>query len=207
MKVKGVENTGMPSTIFSSKGEARIWGLRMREAMPLDQLDTVSARCIGRLLAMPEFAHAATLLTYVGSKPGELQTRALIERSIGLGKSVLVPITRARGIMEWSRLARYEDLVMSSRGILEPRPDAVALADPTHGLCVVPGLCFHENGHRIGFGGGYYDRFLATFVGTSIALAPEALCHVAFPVEPHDQPVSLIITENGCYATGSPTSE
>ena len=188
---------------FLTKAEARTWGLQRRAAIPAAEREAIRAMSTARLVASPLFARVETLLTYVGSKGSELDTRPLIEGAIADGKTVLVPIAWPGGIMLWSQLERLSDLEMTSRGILEPRPESVVLAVPAGGLCIVPGVCFRRDGHRIGFGAGYYDRFLSNFQGTAVALAPEALFGVDFPVEPHDRAVSAVFTEAAVHVQAS----
>lgn len=188
-----------PNRVFTSKADARAWGLGMRAALDATIRLDLGRAIATRLLAMPEYQRAHTLLTYVGVKSGELDTMALIEAAWAGGKAVLVPLTRPGGGMEWSRLDGMADLMRTPRGLLEPRPDALRPVDPADGLCIVPGVCFRSDGHRIGFGGGYFDRFLAGFGGSTVALAPEALFGVEFPVENHDQPVAVVVTETATH--------
>ncbi len=184
-----------------SKSEARAWALQYRAAIAEAERGVIGRKSIARLVKSPCYEQAGTILTYVGSKGTELETGPLIEMALADGKMVLVPVTRPGGVMLWSRLERLTDLEMSTRGILEPRATSISWETPGHGLCVVPGVCFRHDGHRIGFGGGYYDRFLDTFAGTTVALAPEALFGVDFPVEAHDRPVAVVFTEAGAHRT------
>ena len=187
---------------FQTKAEALAWGLRVRDQMPPVDRNAISAAATRRLVESQLFAHAETVLCYVGSKGSELDTRPLIEAALAARKQVLVPVTRPGGAMLWSRLVRLSDLEFTPRGILEPRADSIDLIKPDGGLCIVPGVCFRSDGHRIGFGGGYYDRFLSHFQGSAVAIAPKALFGVDFPVEKHDRAVSVVFTE----ATAHPTS-
>lgn len=192
----------MHTPTFLSKSEARAWALQHRAAISETERGVIGRSSIARLVESPLFSQAKTILTYVGSKGTELETGPLIAMALAAGKMVLVPVTRPGGVMLWSRLERLTDLEMSTRGILEPRANSISWETPGDGLCVVPGVCFRHDGHRIGFGGGYYDRFLDTFTGSTAALAPEALFGVDFPVETHDRPVSVVFTEAGAHRTG-----
>ncbi|MBX3177842.1 MAG: 5-formyltetrahydrofolate cyclo-ligase [Candidatus Hydrogenedentes bacterium] len=180
---------------FSTKAEARDWARRVRAAISLADRARMSRTIAERLAADPRFVGASAVLTYAGAKAGELDTRPVMEHAWRLGKRVLVPLTRPGGALAWSALRAWADLEATRLGLLEPRPGAVDLVVPDGGLCITPGLCFRADGHRIGFGGGYFDRFLAGFRGTPIALAPDAIWGVRFPVEPHDIPVEAVITE------------
>lgn len=192
--------------IFPTKAAARGWGLSLRTALPDHERVALGHRIVARLCRSREFQEATTILTYVGSMPGELDTRPIIEGALHRGKAVLVPITRPGGIMEWSTLLRLKDLERSPRGILEPRVSARDLVTPTSGLCVVPGVCFRRDGHRVGFGGGYYDRFLAGFGGLPVAICPAMFYGVEFPVESHDRCVSVVVTESTLYRLAEPIS-
>jgi len=184
---------------FDTKDEARAWARQRRQALAQVEGTRLGDAITDRLLTLPAYREAATVLTYIGSMPGELDTRPLIEAALASGKRVLVPITLPLGRMAWSCLERIEDLVRSRRGILEPPPSLRRLVAPSAELCVVPGLCFSRVGHRIGFGAGYYDRFLDQFDGESVGLSPEALFGVEFPAEPHDRRVHSVITEQGIH--------
>ena len=198
---RGTKDNGqMHPPTFQNKAEARAWAFQRRAAISESERGAIASMSIARLMDSPLFSQAESLLTYVGCKGSELDTRPLISESIAMGKSVLVPVTRPGGVMLWSRLERLSDLELTSRGILEPRSTSISWVKPAGGLCVVPGVCFRRDGHRIGFGGGYYDRFLDTFTGNAIALAPEALFGVDFPVEAYDRPVSVVFTEAGAHA-------
>lgn len=195
----------MQSPNFKSKTEARAWALQRRAALSPAEHRAISDAAIQILLNSAAFSVADTLLCYVGVKGGELDTEPLVRAAIERGMNVLVPMCRPGGLMVWSRLQRLEELEMTSKGILEPAAAWVRLEEPHEGLCIVPGLCFRRDGHRIGFGAGYYDRFLCHFRGDTVALTPECLLGVEFPVASHDIPVASMVTESGMYRA-APTS-
>lgn len=194
-----IHNSPMHPPTFQTKAEARAWGLRLRDQIPPAALGAISAVATRRLVESDEFTRAEILLCYAGSKGSELDTKPLMEQALAAKKQVLVPITRSGGVMHWSRLKDLSDLKITPRGILEPHPQAIDLVEPEGGLCIVPGVCFRSDGHRIGFGGGYYDRFLSQFHGIALALAPEALFGIDFPVEPHDRAISAVFTETAVH--------
>lgn len=198
--------TATASPTFSTKTEARAWALRERGTIPPAAHAALSAAIATHLTASAAFDRADRLLTYVGAKDGELDTAPILSRAWAMGKEVLVPITGPGGEMAWSRLETMEALERTPLGLLEPRRDSLCLVEVRDGLCLVPGACFRHDGHRIGFGGGYYDRFLAAFGGVAMALSPNALFGVRFPIEPHDRPVSAVVTETGVHPTGGTTA-
>ena len=80
--------------------------------------------------------------------------------------------------------------------IMEPNPEVCEkYEDFSHGLCLVPGLCFDMQGFRLGFGKGYYDRFLQNFSGTSVGLCYSKCIEHTLPSGVFDRPVDAVITE------------
>lgn len=189
-----------PAIVFQSKTEARQYARRLRTMWDAPTLTHLGEAITDQLLGQERFRKAEALLTYVGSMPGELDTRPLIATALDSGKKVYVPVTKARGIMAWVSLASLDGLVRTPRGLLEPSPQECTTAPPPTALCIVPGMLFRSDGHRIGFGGGYYDRFLPHHQGTTLALAPAECYPHHFPVEAHDIPVDYVVTENGIFA-------
>ena len=100
--------------------------------------------------------------------------------------------------------ASLDELVPGTKGILEPADDAPALTEPAQlvgSVCLVPGLVFDGAGHRGGYGGGYYDRFLAFYPGDKIGLARTGMISSnPLPVEKGDVPVDFIATEFGVWS-------
>lgn len=147
------------------------------------------------------FAAARTLLIYVSSKDHEVNTDDLIDHALGEGKTVLIPVTGA-GVLElkWSRLCHRNELVPARFGLLEPRPEHLRLVPPPDdALCIVPGIAFTRAGERLGYGGGYYDRFLKSFAGVSLGLAFELQIVPSLPLTETDRPVQHVVTESHWY--------
>ena len=86
-------------------------------------------------------------------------------------------------------------LVPASFGILEPPADAPLLARPDIDLALVPAVCYDRRGFRLGFGGGYYDRWLSGFSGFTVGLCRDCVLQDRVPTEDHDCRVDLLLTE------------
>jgi 5-formyltetrahydrofolate cyclo-ligase len=171
--------------------------LAARRSLTPDELARRSRAIAERLNSIPEFRDARALLIYVSSKDNEVDTLEPIRNALDDNRMVLVPVAMpsTREIL-WSQLRSLDDLEPSTFGILEPRNDRVRPVEPTEAdVAIIPGIAFDAAGHRIGYGGGYYDRFLGKFRGTKIALAYELQIRDSIPVEPHDLPVDTIVTE------------
>jgi 5-formyltetrahydrofolate cyclo-ligase len=154
-----------------------------------------SARAAGeRLAALPEVGMARTVMVYLGHG-SEISTEPLIERLAVSGRILLVPVVRGDEIQPWA--FRPGDPVQPGPyGPSEPVHSAPA--DPaTVDLVVVPGLAFDRSGHRLGQGGGHYDRFLPFLRpdATRVGLCFDTQLLDRVPHEPADEPVDIVVTD------------
>ena len=120
-----------------------------------------------RLLELSAFQEAKTLATYL-SFDHEFSTADLIQAALQLGKRVCVPRTYPQGRMEF---VEYDpDILEKTRfGLLEPNEKGKIVDQSEIDLIHVPGLVFQSKGYRIGYGGGYYDRYLADYTGRTVS--------------------------------------
>ena len=138
----------------------------------------------------PFYKEAKTIATYL-SFPHEFQTARLIEQAQKDEKTILIPKTYSHGKMDFV-VYKPEQLERNSFGLLEPQGDFTILEPSQIDLIHVPGLAFNTSGYRIGYGGGYYDRYLEHFPGNTIStLYP---CQIQnFHPDPHDIPVKEVL--------------
>ena len=88
------------------------------------------------------------------------------------------------------------DLSPGSFSLMEPDPKKCRkVTDFTEGLCIVPGLCFDYEGYRVGFGKGYYDRFLSVFRGTTVGICYSRYTEKLLPRGAHDRHTDILVTE------------
>ncbi len=129
----------------------------------------------------------------------EWNTKPIIETAWDEGKSICVPKCRPKERkLDFYRINTYEQLEVVYYNLLEPIPEETQkVAKRMIELLIVPGLLFDRSGFRIGFGGGYYDRFLSDFPNNRISLASNTQIVEELPAEPLDIPVDRIITESG----------
>ena len=120
-----------------------------------------------RFIQLPAFQEAKTLATYL-SMGNEFSTASLIQAALQLGKRVCVPRTYPQGRMEF---VEYDpDILEKTRfGLLEPNEKGKLVDKSEIDLIHVPGLVFQSKGYRIGYGGGYYDRYLADYTGKTVS--------------------------------------
>jgi 5-formyltetrahydrofolate cyclo-ligase len=148
------------------------------------------------LLSLKEFKEADLILTYI-SKENEISTLDFINQCFILKKRVAAPLTGVDEI-EFREFENLSDTEMGKFGIREPLKTC-KLAQISKGtFCVVPALACNKRGFRLGYGKGYYDRFLNSFSGTSAVLCYEENI-IEIPVENHDRAADIIITEGGVF--------
>ena len=137
------------------------------------------------IISLPEYSAAdAVLLFYpIGSEP---DTLLIASDALAKGKTVAFPVTRGRE-MSFFSVSSLNGFIPGAMGIPEPdAKDALPLTAGKSSLCVVPALAVDKTGHRIGYGGGCYDRFLEEYAGFSVCIVFPQLEKEALPAEPHD---------------------
>ena len=176
------------------KAELRKKILQEMKSLSQEQKQAMDQVLTERFLQHPFYQEAKTIATYL-SFPHEFQTQELIERALKDGKKVLIPKTYPKGRMEFV-VYDPQQLVKTSFGLLEPQGDLEVVEPSQIDLIHVPGLAFTTEGYRIGYGGGYYDRYLEHFAGhTMSTIYP---CQVQeFNFENHDIPVQEVLIYEG----------
>jgi 5-formyltetrahydrofolate cyclo-ligase len=182
----------------SKKKEMRAQLLLQRGALPVEVCQAKSLEISSRLLASPEFKAARVIQCYLAVAT-EAQTAQVIRQALRLKKRVAVPITDPnKRMLSLSELADLNpDMLQPGPfGILQPRPSSFRAVQPSEiDLWLLPGIAFDEEGNRLGFGGGYYDRFLPGRRGAAIGLAFDFQIVESLPVEENDHSVDQVITE------------
>jgi 5-formyltetrahydrofolate cyclo-ligase len=176
-----------------------------RDAIPEQERKKRSAAITEKVLQLKEFQAAQTIFAYVSFR-SEVSTEQLIIQSLSLGKRIAVPLTITENFLLKPYLISdpEKDLSPGYCDIPEPDPTRLQSVSPVDiDLIILPGSVFDPCGGRLGYGGGYYDRFISL-------QAPQALrVGVAFeeqvvsvvPVEEHDQPVHILVTEERVIST------
>ncbi len=182
----------MAGSIAAQKRTLRQKAIATRIA--LTDRDSRSRAIADRLESEDLFRNASAILTYV-SKPEEVNTRGIIERALASGRAVLTPRVGDNQALEWVRIEAVNALQTGSFGVMEPIGPATTLEISSDGVALIPGVAFDRAGFRLGWGKGFFDRFLATFAGASIGLAFDCQLYESLPREPHDRAVDYVITE------------
>lgn len=147
------------------------------------------------LLSLPAFFKSDVIHTYVSSKNNEVDTHDLIRWLLKEKKKVVVPISDpSTRQMRHSEILSLSELSVNAFGIYEPKLERMVKPSDIE-VVIVPILAVDRKGTRIGFGGGYYDRFLHDLQVPSIALAYDFQIYDEISAENHDHPVSFIVSE------------
>ncbi len=131
----------------------------------------------------------------------EWSTKSIIEFGWQQGKTIAVPkCIPSDKRMIFYQLDHFGQLESKYYNLLEPKPEETKEVPKSEiELLIVPGLLYDHRGYRIGFGGGYYDRFLTDYQNNTVSLVYSRQLFESLPTDPFDIPVQHIITENGIF--------
>ncbi len=183
------------STTAEEKRRLRQEVRRRLAGLSPDQARRSDEALFSAFLSLPQVRAAQTLFLFWGIPGREPATEALVRALTAQGKQVGLPrMLPGRG-MEVRLYRPQVPLVPVSFGLWEPPEDAPLLDKSSIQLALVPALCYDRAGYRLGFGGGYYDRWLEGFSGLPVGLCRDCVLQDRVPREPHDRRVSLLLTE------------
>ena len=174
------------------KSELRKQVLHEMKAISQEQKQFIDQALTEQLLQHPFYQEAKVIATYL-SFPHEFQTQGLIEQALKDGQKVLIPKTYPKGRMDFV-VYDPQQLVKTSFGLLEPQGDLEVVDASQIDLIHVPGLAFTREGYRIGYGGGYYDRYLEHFTGHTLSTVYPCQIRDFIP-EDHDIPVQEVLID------------
>ena len=181
---------------MDSKKDIRKHVLEKRNCISDKEWEDKSRLICKKVVTHPFFLHADAIYCYVDYRH-EVGTRGIIEQAWKLGKKVAVPKVNGDE-MEFYYIHSFDDLKDGYKGILEP--EDIFLARDENAFVIMPGAAFDKSGNRIGYGRGYYDKYLYTHPDHKIiALAFELQMVNAIPVDIHDVCPDIIITEENTY--------
>ena len=190
----------MSVNIKLEKTELREGYKTLRKAMSPKEKKALDEKIANRLIGLWAFRECKTLMCYI-SKDIEVDTVAIVETALKLGKSVAAPrcIDNTRQ-MSFYRFSSYDELQNGSYGLLEPQaiPEN-KVTDFSECLCVVPAISFDEDGYRLGFAKGYYDRFLSNYDGRTVGICYSSCVNDALPRGRYDRKVDMLVTEKKLY--------
>lgn len=174
--------------------------LALRDAMPAKEREEKSRRIMETLVSMPVYRETDTILTYVNYR-SEVNTTDLVNKALADGRRVFAPKVSGE-TMEFYQMTGMEDLREGYKGIREPVSGRIfgPEADTGHTLMLMPGAVFDGKCRRLGYGKGFYDRYLKRMSETGLLIHTLALCFECqvlpeIPFEEHDIRPQMVLTE------------
>lgn len=186
----------------STKSNLRAKYKKYRKCLSNEKKQSFDKKIAETLFSLESYINSSIIFTYV-SKPLEVDTIGIIKQAFKDNKSVAVPRCLISGrLMNFHLIKSLDDLEHGTFGVLEPIVSkCTPIKDFSNGLCIVPGFAFDHDGYRIGYGKGYYDRFLIHFNGTTVGLCYNNCISSCLPHGAFDKTVDFIITERNIFAT------
>lgn len=155
----------------------------------IENKDQKGEKIAKSLLSQPFFLTAQTIMVYMSYR-NEVDTFSLIDEMLAQGKKLCAPVCTSCGVMVAKEFGATSELLRGAYGILEPQGKEITQID----LVIVPGVGFNDRFHRLGYGAGYYDRFLSNTSAVTCGLFYDEQ-RTEFLEEAHDLPLDYIITE------------
>ncbi len=182
---------------MEAKKDIRKCVLDRRNSLSKKEWEEKSHRIIEKLTSHPFFLEAAEVYCYIDFR-NEVKTRDFIEQCWKSNKKVAVPKIEDEQ-MKFYYISSWDDVAAGFCGIYEPHTNH--LAEESSACIVMPGAVFDQKLNRIGYGGGYYDKYLQNHPNCqTIALAFALQIEEQIPCEMHDVRPQIIITEEQIYA-------
>ena len=178
----------------ADKAQLRKQLLAQRRATPRQQCEAIHAAIARRVCESAPYQAAHTLFVY-WSTDEEIDTHAIIADALRQGKRVCVPKCLPNRQMEARQIRSADDLTEETFGIPEPGAHCACVPPEDIDLCIVPALACDESGARLGYGGGYYDRFLPRSGACRMALCAHDRVLPQLPCQPHDVRCTYVVTE------------
>lgn len=182
--------------IRTEKKRLRAKHKKIRLSLTKQKKALLDSQITSRFLNSDIYKNAEKLFIYV-STDIEVDTRKIIQKAFEDNKKVAVPkCVPNSALMDFYFIRSFDDLDYGSYSILEPiKSKCEIVKENFDGVCIVPALSYDEEGFRLGFGKGYYDRFLQSFYGITVGLSYSKCIEKKLPKGNFDIPVNMVITE------------
>lgn len=182
---------------METKADIRKKVFRLRKEAPGEQVLRDSHTICEQVTGLPEFLKADWIYLYIDCR-NEVMTGEILEKALAMGKRVAAPKVEGKNMIFY-QISGEEDLEPGYFGIREPR-QGLAPADGSSGLMIMPGVAFDRKRGRVGYGGGFYDRYLAAHPDLfTAAVAFEFQLFDQVPREETDILPQCLITEKCIY--------
>ena len=178
------------------KNEARKKYRSIREKMVPEKKKIMDDEILRKLILLGKYQKSKTVLIYV-SKKIEVSTYEIMRDAWNRRKRVAVPKCNTQNkSMDFYYINSMNDLEEGTFGVYEPigiKCDIVK--NLSEGICIVPGFSFDTSGYRLGYGQGYYDRFLARFKGFTVGICYSNCINFRLPRGKFDKPIDILVTD------------
>lgn len=175
------------------KTEIRKQALASRDGLSSAERKIKSREIEAKLFSLPEFRNAHAVMLFASFR-SEVDTVPMIRRALSEGKRVILPKVHGKALALFEIKDFDQDVAPGAWGIPEPRESAPVKLDELD-VIIVPGAAFDQQGNRLGYGAGFYDKLLSAFNKPTVAVAFDVQIVSAVPVAAHDVPIKKIITE------------
>lgn len=183
--------------VFLDKKSTRAYFLEKRAAQTTEERKRSSEQLCRHIISLNEFKDADTVLLFYPSR-NEPDLLKVMDAAISLDKKAAFPISFTNDLsLGFREILSLSDMTLGTYNIPEPPNSAPIPIITKKTLCIVPALALDKRGFRIGYGKGYYDRFLSSFEGISLCAVSEGFVCNALPTEKTDIPIDILITETG----------
>ncbi len=174
---------------------------KKREALTDQYRQEAENKIYEKIFSLPEFQEAETIMIYYSTED-EFNTMPIIERAWKDGKQVGSPRVFPKRVIEAMELTPATEFEESKFGIKEPVKETPIIAPEDIDLIIMPCVSSNRDGERVGYGGGYYDRFLERAENALLVLPYYSKLETQdIPMEEHDKKIDIVIFEDGIYDT------
>lgn len=186
----------MQITVNEQKKLLRKVMLQKRKELSDSETAVKNSAITEKLLSLEKVQSAELILSFVSAR-GEVGTREFISKCLEAGKTVAVPRCIDGSNMEFCVIHTFDDLEKGMYGIDEPKQhcEIIKAENAQNSVLIVPALCFNSDGYRLGYGKGYYDRFISRYKGYTVGVCYSEFMTDDIPVDEYDRCVDIVITE------------
>lgn len=189
-------------TAAEEKQALRKQALAWRRELFPKQRQSCARRTADRLLGLDIWKRVRMVLVY-HAMPEELDTAEIVRAAVAAGKQIAMPVINGDGMMRFFLYRGEGALCAGAFGIWEPdRRCCPEVLPDRDSLCLLPALAADRKGFRLGYGKGYYDRFLADYPGASAVLIWDEWLLDSLPLEPCDRPAGWVVSPGGVWNEG-----
>lgn len=180
------------SDILEKKKELRKEIKKKAAELPEDYCKKADEAIFKKVISMPEYVNAEVIFCYVGTKR-EIYTNPILDHILKSGKRLGIPKCLSYGVMEVYEIENFSQLVKGAYEIMEPAWECRVILPEEIDLAIVPCLTCTPDGKRLGYGGGFYDRYLPKLKCPKIVLCRKRLMVKDIPTDDHDVTFDVVI--------------